>query len=434
MSRSPPQEFPRPEGRAGRLRRIVLKDAPAMGLVLFLFVACDPGDVVLLAPETSSPPPTFSVRAVVDTPWAALADSLGWTNRVPGAEVRIHRMDEPYDGYWHSATADSTGVATFGALLPGLYEVEVSRILSAAEIEQVDSAARLFAGGRRLSLPATGPPTVTMEPDYRGSLVVSEFGTAWSKTFGDDPTYFEVYNNADTTVYLDGKLWAIGWEYDYDYGYSPCALTAPLRDDPQGIWTRFVPRFPGHGTDHPLPPGATALVAKGATDHSAVYPWQPDLSHADFEWPVRANNPDVPNLQDIGPSLLGYHEPGEGVSFLSDSVDLATLPRYVDPHSGDAYVRIPRGAVIDAWATWVDWTKANYVSNTPCSEVANPAFERLPGPTYAIYGVDDPDNGLSVQRRVLRVLPDGRKVLLDTNTSMFDFVKAVRTPGWIPDP
>ena len=47
--------------------------------------------------------------------------------------------------------------------------------------------------------------------------------------------------------------------------------------------------------------------------------------------------------------------------------------------------------------------------------------------------VNDPDNGLSVQRRVLRVLPDGRKALLDTNTSMFDFVKAVRTPGWIPD-
>ena len=33
---------------------------------------------------------------------------------------------------------------------------------------------------------------------------------------------------------------------------------------------------------------------------------------------------------------------------------------------------------------------------------------------------------------VLFVRPDGRKVLEDTETSMADFVKAPRTPGWIP--
>jgi hypothetical protein len=42
-------------------------------------------------------------------------------------------------------------------------------------------------------------------------------------------------------------------------------------------------------------------------------------------------------------------------------------------------------------------------------------------------------NRISVQRRVLYVLPDGRKVLQDTDTSMEDFMKAVRSPGWIPD-
>jgi hypothetical protein len=39
---------------------------------------------------------------------------------------------------------------------------------------------------------------------------------------------------------------------------------------------------------------------------------------------------------------------------------------------------------------------------------------------------------LTEQRRVLMVLPDGRKVLRDTETSMADFVKAAMTPGWIP--
>ena len=81
----------------------------------------------------------------------------------------------------------------------------------------------------------------------------------------------------------------------------------------------------------------------------------------------------------------------------------------------------------------VDWAKVDYQPSAACLEVAHWMFERLPGPAYGIYGVRDPDNGQSVQRRVLRVLPDGRKILLDTNTGMFDFVKAVRTPGWIPD-
>ena len=130
---------------------------------------------------------------------------------------------------------------------------------------------------------------------------------------------------------------------------------------------------------------------------------------------------------------MSYHEPLQQASFLANPVDLTTLPRYVDPHSGDVYVRVPRAVILDDWATWVDWTKENFQPEPPCLEVANQVFERLPGPAYAIVPVDDPDNGLSVQRRVLRVLPDGRRVLLDTNTSMFDFVKAVRTPGWIPD-
>ena len=68
VNRSPPQESLRPEGWARWLRRVVLKGGVAPRVFLLLIFACDPGDVVLLAPETNGPPPTFSVRAVVDTP------------------------------------------------------------------------------------------------------------------------------------------------------------------------------------------------------------------------------------------------------------------------------------------------------------------------------------------------------------------------------
>ncbi len=72
-----------------------MKRSP-LGLV-WLLAACDAGDVVLLAPEAASGAPTLSVRAVLDTPYATLATSLGWTAGVPGAQVRVHLMAEPYE-------------------------------------------------------------------------------------------------------------------------------------------------------------------------------------------------------------------------------------------------------------------------------------------------------------------------------------------------
>ena len=158
------------------------------------------------------------------------------------------------------------------------------------------------------------------------------------------------------------------------------------------------------------------------------------MSHANFEWggSNNADNPDVPNLVDIGlqpmvpiwPLFDGMPE------FLSESVDLSVLPRYVDAHSGHTWVRIPAALILDVWVGAEDWTTTSYTPSPACLDATHRNFERLPGPAFA---ASDFERSLSYQRRVLLVLPDGRKVLQDTHTSMFDFVKAPRTPGWIPD-
>jgi hypothetical protein len=336
-------------------------------------------------------------------------------------------------------------VATFSDLLYGLYEVEVTKGLTTAEMARATSAVHLFAGGRRLHLPVTHVEEITVAPDQRGSLVFSEL--MWNTphdlycavygTCALDSRYFEIFNNSDTTVYLDGKYWGIGWDLNRDFPYWPCEQTAPVRDDPDGIWTRWVFRFPGRGTDYALAPGGTALVAQAAIDHRAVEPELLDLRGADFEWGgySSADNPDVPNLDEIGPSHMPRYVPGPSdmPEYLSEPVDLDRLPRYVDPYSGRVFVRIPRALVLDAWAGTVDYASWGGSSTEPaCLEDVNRAFERLPGPAAAaldwVNGVD-----LSFQRRALVVLPNGRKMLQDSNTSMFDFVKAPRTPGWIPD-
>ncbi len=422
-----------------RLKEMAATGRKLAAVWVLALAACDAGDVVLLAPEAASGAPTLSVRAVLDTPYAALATSLGWTAGVPGAQVRVHLMTEPYDSsYWHQATADSTGLARFTGLLAGLYEVELFRWLTAAEALRGGGDVRVLAGGGRLNLPAAGVAAVTLAPDQRGALLFSEFGLVHPDVGGweyPDAMYFEVYNNSDTTIYLDGKYWGIGWRFNQDFQGRPCDQSAPVRNDPEGIWTDRILRFPGAGRDYPLEPGRTALIAKSAIDHRAVQADLYDLSHADFEWGGwrNADNPDVPNLQDIGQRPILLNQPRwRDPEFLSEPVDLDALPRYVVPDNGHTWVRIPRAAILDVWVGAQDWTTSSYRPPVPtCLEATHRSFDRLPGPAFT-----NPDfaQGISYQRRVLTVLPDGRQRLQDTNTSMFDFVKALRTPGWIPDP
>ena len=414
---------------------------PSTLCVLLLLAACDPGEVVLLAPDKSpSDAPALTIHAVIDTPYVDLAEGLGWTLGVPGARVRVHRMVEPYDdSYWHVATADSVGIATFVGLLAGPYEVQVTRWLNGAEMVQADSALHLFAGGRRLNVHPGTEQEVTMVPDRRGSLVFSEFGLAiplpWETNGSyDDAKYIEVFNNSDTTIYLDGKYWGSGWDLNRDYPYWPCAETEIVRDDPQGIWAARIFRFPGGGTEHPLEPGQAAVVAKSAVDHSAVHPALYDLRQADFELANgrNADDPDVPNMEFVGIRAAQAAWPIWGMPmFLSLPADVATLARYVDPYSGAQWVQIPRALVLDASVATIDWAAGSYQAYPACLEDLNDVFERLAGP--AADEASDIYDGLSAQRQVVSVLPNGRKVLQDTETSMVDFVKASRSPGWIPD-
>jgi hypothetical protein len=416
---------------------------PTLGF-LFLLAACDPGEVVLLSPdEIPSGAPTASIRVVVDTPFASVAAALAWTDGVPAAQVAVHRVGDPFEpGYTHLAVADSLGNAVFSDLLHGLYEMWVTRPLTASELIDADSAVRLFGGGRRLRLPTPQAENVAVVPDHGATLMFSEFGlnapVPWETagTSYEDAKYVEVYNNSDTTIYLDGKLLGIGWHLTMDFPIWPCSQTEPVRNDPEGIWASSLLRFPGTGTDYPLEPGHTALVAHAATDHRAVHPGLYDLRHADFEWGgwQTADNPDVPNLAGIGPSWMPFYWPQstDMPLFLANAVDWETLPRYIEPTGGGVWVRIPRALILDAWAGTVDWAAGGgSVSVVPCLNVTHRLFEQLPGPPASS---GDFDNGLSAQRRTLYVLPDGRKVLQDTDTSMLDFAEALRTPGWIPDP
>lgn len=407
---------------------------------LLILTACGSGDVEVIAPDPGAGGrAALTVHATLAEPYADLATALGWAAGVPGAQVRVHKTLEPYDGeYWVTGQTDASGTAAFPDLLNGLYEVVITRPLTDAEAAKAGTT-RMVAGGRWLDAPREGVREIPLTPNQRKGLVFAEFALTvplpWETGGGSyhAAKYIELLNNSDATLYLDGMILGVGWDFYTDIAdYWTCDVSAPFRTDPGGIWTGFSLRFPGSGADYPVAPGATVLIARSAIDHTSAHPSLSDLSAADFEFPTEgaAGNPDVPNLVELGPNLLNPAEPNNTYPlFLSDAVDVEALPVRSDPIGGRKYWRFPGDRIVDAVLMQWDFTKGSFQPSPFCNQALDPSFEALPGP--ALWSGSD-GAAWTAQRRVIGH-EGGRPILQDTNTSMADFVRALKTPGWTPD-
>lgn len=132
----------------------------------------------------------------------------------------------------------------------------------------------------------------------------------------NDDQYITIYNPTNEVKYLDGLALC-------DNAIDPrLSIQFAPKDD-------FVNRyygvsslsyFPGSGTEHPVQPGQTVVIAKYAIDHKKAFEAELegedlsmykglnafiDLSKADFEWTNiqydagKKNNPDVPDMQAV---------------------------------------------------------------------------------------------------------------------------------------
>jgi hypothetical protein len=241
--------------------------------------------------------------------------------------------------------------------------------------------------------------------------------------------YVEIYNNSDQIVYLDGRL--LGRLYSSSRSTN-CAAAMQYQNSPAGIWSRLFQRFPGNGTEYAVQPGGIVLVAQDAIDHRAVDPEFLDLSNADFELRTNSDpdNPGVPDLTDAGTraaigngiQFLAGHRP----PFLADAISTSGLPRArVLQTVDDEFVQIPGESVSDV-LTWID---ADPTTPTPiCTNALSGAFDQS---ALTLQNTDQ-TYLQSEQRRVIGLAPGGWTILLDTNTSSVDFMRAARTPGVLP--
>jgi uncharacterized protein DUF4876 len=432
----------------GFVRRIATRGAFLAALVLI--VACRQ-ETILIAPPADTTHSgggggggggtvqhaVLTVTLTVATPDTSIASALGWTTgRVPGAVVSIAPSNYPPDS--SVAISDSVGIVRFPQLLTREYTISVARSITRVEHSRLGSADQdvgALAGALHVTLDTPGVSvSVPMFAGRRGSLVVSEWwypANASTSPTGFYPYagYVEVYNNADTTIYLDGKTFGDAVLQMDGTSQHPCSAVEQYTNDSLGVWAYLVYRFPGTGHDHPLAPGAAAVLATDAIDHRTVNPDATDLSHADFEFIGSADvdNPAVPNMINLvafeKPGGHGYYaDPVFSIPFVADPVALDTLP-IAYPFNNFPFYRIPRAAVLDVATFW--WPFSTYPR---CPYLISPVFDREPGGLIPQTDFYLP----SIQRKVWS-RPQSGTILQRTKTTVVDFVNLYpRTPGSAP--
>ena len=424
--------LPIQDPRLPRMLRIGLLVA-----ALAVWGTCNYGEVVVVQPAaTGRGPLTLSIQA--DPEDTAVARELGWTTGIPGAEVTVIRGDADTATGPPVAVVqtDNTGSASVSDLPDGSYIVEVRRLLSSAEAARLAPTEDVI-GFMAREVVKRGSATVPVPASRRHSLVISEWafqpafvvGVGWYNFGG----FLELANNSDTTVYLDGLVIGEGFfGVAFDAHPGTCANYEPQANDPDGVWTMYMDSLPGTGHTYPLAPGATAVIATDAIDHSGIVPGGLDLSHANFDFVGTSDavNPGVPNTISIG---LADYRFGHGlflndilgeVVFIALPVDVKALPQT----SNHVVARVPRARILDV----ISLLSTFQFPEPVCPQLVHRNFDRY----RARLMVDEPWNqspGLhSVQRKVAYTRADGRKILQHTRTTNADFFWGLRTPGQLP--
>lgn len=336
------------------------------------------------------------------------------------------------------------GKAVFNDVMFGIYDASAAATLTHDEFA---SAAPELAANFSGSISLNGNLTMLSLIDQTASAEQFEINLTWavpgnlviSKIYSFGTTnlndkvynldkYWEIYNNSDQVQYVDGLYLGEA----YGSAVSPSVYPDVATD--QCCYLQRVVRFPGDGTQYPVEPGKSIVVAMNAKNHidSEVITQTVDLSDADFECYVEnstsffpADNASVPNLEQVYgantyAAKFGASQGAIIVLFEMDDIDNAekVLAPGTDAYGATyAYycLAVPNSKVIDAvdcYRVSLDTRKSKHLPTDV--DASNAAIDQK--------GIAD--------RRVAYVTPDGRKVLQDTNNSSQDFVYiAPRTEG-----
>lgn len=397
--------------------------------------------------DTTKPTPTvqrasITARVTIDPVDASLAQQAGIN--VAGLTVRLtsSRAGEPV----RTAIVGADGTARFDNLLEASYSASVERKLTTEELAKLspaDREASVFAGGGQvvLSPPNNRSVDVSMVGARRGSIIISEiFAYYGPPERGFDNyvygTYMEVFNNSDTTAYLDGILYVQTsslWHFSSDG--RPCdASPSTLRLDSAAIYGGTIRAFPGSGRDYPIRPGEAKVVAMDAINHAAAAPIfkQVDLSRADFEefWTdADVDNPFAANMVRVYGSTAGVLGRGFGFMIAGGSGQLILLSREARqrmtevtiPSTGSGttiVARLPSEYILDVLGLEQATPFSPGSEFQSCAPWTSPRYDRAPAP------LRDFLVRKAITRRSLGLAAGGNEILQRTKNSARDFMLA----------
>ncbi|WP_299182162.1 DUF4876 domain-containing protein [uncultured Chryseobacterium sp.] len=379
----------------------------------------------------------------------------------------------------YTIQSDDNGIATFQNVIPGTYKVNISKKMLAAEyLDTFGYALQTdeinFNGSQEgvqvnINVPST---TVELKAAKVGDLVIKQIYYAGSSTstgasFRDQ--FIEIYNNSNEVIYADGLYIAqlygktstttasytlANGQFDWSQSMD---MTMGSSANTDYVYSDFVFRIPGTGTQYPIQPGGSIVVAGNGVNHKAplignngnpINIQNPDLtvdlSNADFEaylgdfrlsigltvFNTDIQNPLVPDLQIAYWGRPGYYSGGTDLLFDTQGRDsfiifrsdnFSSYKNYADPSvttvvSGTKFfVQIPTDVIIDG----VDTQHYNPSSQRP---------KMLPASIDASFtSVDNMYNSQAVIRKT-KLITNNRVVLEDTNNSANDFVKIKANP------
>lgn len=330
-----------------------------------------------------------------------------------------------------NTTTNASGAAMFSTLIPGTYQISVSRDLSASEgLTQtgIESEVYLNASVSNYVLSeAGGNVDVRLKGSPVGGLVLKEIYYTGSPSFYFYDQFYEIYNNSTDTLYADSLC--IGDVVGNPY-LSSSSKPSGFLTDTENIYFSNIWMVPGNGKTYPIAPGKSIIIAETGMNHKSDPAGNPE-SPVDLGTPVGdfetyyetsgrdTDNPAVPNMIQVyiaiptmfdwlttvfGPSIAIFRHP-----------DPAGLPLFTEPGSTStrSYPQVPVANVIDA---------VDAVSNENAS-----AFKRLPAALDAGFTYCSGTYVKESVRRKVKATLNGRRVLQDTNNSTQDF-EVLTTP------
>lgn len=282
--------------------------------------------------EAADARPVEAVQVIVDL------NTVG--SRAPGDLIYGDNISIKFDNYaegLHYEKIFSGNQCVMENLVPGSYSINIS-----GKAYDEDDNEYILSGSLTnysIEAPVTaGTPvfiSVDMQGSVKGSLVFSEIYYCGSKPvnafsyFRDQ--FYEIANNTDEVQYLDG----LHFGHTDAIAFDKTRPIWPESDGGRYIYIDRVWKIPGAGTDYPLQPGESCVIAQFAANHKLeIYnPTSPvDCSTAEFEFNMNnANYPDQPAYD-----MVHVYYDGSGTM---------SGMQYLTSVFGTAYVlfRIPEG-------------------------------------------------------------------------------------------